>query len=93
MSRVIPPGYVLGTDGKVYPDRPLSHDQRAAIVGRVHYLSHDEHLSVRQIITRLGEEGFYASVGTVHAWLRWRCDGCVQVGGNVTPEQSGGGRR
>jgi hypothetical protein len=89
VKRHIPPGYVLGADGKVYPYRPLTDEQRTAMVGRVHYMRHADHLSVRGIIARLAGEGFRASVGTVHTWLGWQCDRCS---GEVSraPEQPAG---
>lgn len=88
-----PLGCVRGLDGKTYPTQPLHPDDLDHLVGRVHYLSHDEHLSVRQIVARLDiDHGVRRSVGTVHSWLRTSiCDACVQVAPTDTPEQRGGG--
>jgi hypothetical protein len=83
-----PPGYIRGTDGKVYPYRRLTDEQRASWVGKVHYLHHAERLSIRDILNTLQGEGFYCSVGTVHAWLKsWRCTEC-SGGAKDSPEHS-----
>jgi len=64
----------LGLDGKTYPSGPLSTEDRAFVVGRVHYLRHDESLSVRQIVRRLADEhGLRRSVGSVSAYLAEPC--------------------
>lgn len=72
---------VLGTDGKTYPDRWLSADDRAFLTGRVHHLRHAEDLSVRQIIARIQtDHSVRRSVGWVAGVLKdWRCDHCSGV--------------
>lgn len=83
--RVLPPGYVIGADRKLYPYHPLDEATRGVIVGKVHRLSHAG-LSVRQIVARLAEDGFRVSVGTVHGWLKtWRCNDCS--GGSIRPPE------
>ncbi len=80
-----PVGHVLGGDGKFYRARSLTNDDRGYIVGRVHYLAHDEGESVRGIVARLGAEGIRVSVGAVAGYLLWVCDHCSGVR-NETPE-------
>lgn len=77
----VAPRCVRGRDGKVYPAWPLTADEREFLVGRVHYLSHRERLSVRSIIRRLDQDHrVRRSLGTVHSWLHgWTCDGCSGV--------------
>jgi hypothetical protein len=78
---------VIGTDGKTYPDRWLSPDDRAFLAGAVHHLHHDERLSVRQILTRIeADHGVRRSVGWAAGILKaWRCDHC-SGDPNATPE-------
>jgi hypothetical protein len=80
---------VTGSDGKTYPIRPLGGDELEFLIGRAHYLSHDEHLSIRQIVRRLeSDDGPAArrSVGTISAWLAQPCVRCFQVSQNHPPE-------
>ncbi|MBI0294471.1 hypothetical protein JBE04_08245 [Streptomyces sp. PRKS01-29] len=89
--RELTAGSVLGLDGKTYPPR-LSVDDRRFLFGRVHYLSHDERLSVRQIIDRLiADHGVQRSVGWVSSTLRKPCTACVQARRNETPEHPAAG--
>ena len=81
---------VRGADGKWYLRRSLTTSDREYLVGRCHYLSHDEHLSIRQMIARIAAENELAlSVGTVSHYLRgWQCDHQQCSGGaNEAPEQ------
>jgi hypothetical protein len=75
---VAPSGRVLGIDGKTYPAWSMHLDDLDFLRGRVHFLAHHEHLSIRQIVTRIEEDhGVHRSVGTVHSWLTdWRCEHC-----------------
>jgi hypothetical protein len=75
------PSRCTGLDGKTYPRRPLPAAGRAFLIGRAHYLAHDEQLSTRQIVARLTEENnVRRSVGSVHSWLAQPCEACpVQV--------------
>lgn len=72
---------VLGLDGKSYPSNPLPSDDLDFVRGRVHYLHHDEGLSVRQIVARLEDDNnVKRSVGSVSAYLtRWLCAECSGV--------------
>jgi hypothetical protein len=70
---------VLGVDGKSYPEY-VPAEQRARIAGRVHYLSHAEGLSVRQIVARLeADHGIRRSVGWVSTTLRTKQ--CIKCSG------------
>lgn len=82
---------VRGLDGKTYPPSALCLADRSYLVGRAHYLAHDEGLSVRQIVARLElDHGVRRSVGSVSTWLRtWTCDLC-SGGAKHTPEQAQG---
>lgn len=80
-----------GVDGKNYPARPLRRDDLLHLVGRVHFLSHHDGLSVRQIVRHLEEEyGIRRSVGSVSAYLNAYC--CIRCSGagNETPEHPEG---
>lgn len=79
---------VIGVDGKTYPPRRMSVTDREFLRGRVHCLSHDENLSVRQIIDRLiTDHGVQRSVGWVFDVLRnYHCSACVQVSSSGAPE-------
>lgn len=92
VSSFTKPEHVRGLDGKTYPASRLSQADRAELAGFVHARCH-EGMSVRRIVAILGEGfGVRRSVGWVVGVLReWRCPACVQVSGNHTPEQSGGG--
>ncbi|MER5259747.1 hypothetical protein [Streptomyces sp. NPDC002855] len=72
------PARILGLDGKSYPGAWLSADDRTRLVGIAHRLSHEEGLSVRQIIARIADDyGIRRSVGWVSTALRtWKCSGC-----------------
>lgn len=90
----IAPGDTLGLDGKRYPPR-VDTGSRAFLSGRVHYLHHDKHLSVRQIVARLSDEnGVTRSVGWVSSTLKAPCEACVQVATFGAPEHpvAGGGQ-
>jgi IS30 family transposase len=67
---------ITGLDGKTYVS--MSPELKQWIVGRVHHLAHDEHLSIRQIVKTLDERhNVRVSVGAAHGYLRsWRCLGC-----------------
>ncbi|MFD8640816.1 hypothetical protein ACFV14_10960 [Streptomyces zaomyceticus] len=79
---------VIGQDGKTYPPRRMSKLDREFLRGRVHCLSHDENLSVRQVVARLADDhGVQRSVGWVFDVLRnYRCTACVQVVPSAAPE-------
>lgn len=83
------PTRILGLDGKSYPGVWLSTDDRTRLVGIVHALSHDNGLSVRQIIARIVDDyDIRRSVGWVSTALRtWTCPGCSGAQ-NETPEQA-----
>jgi len=77
-----------GADGKTYPARALTPEDRLRLIGRVHYLSHAENLSVRKIVARLDAEGVTRSVGSVSEYLtRYQCSRCSGVQ-NEPPEHS-----
>ena len=79
------PAYILGLDGKRYPSRPLTQRERAYLIGRAHYLAHDEGLSVRQIAARLTDEtGLTRAVGTIAGYLKYRCIKCSGASDVVT---------
>ncbi|MFZ4894653.1 hypothetical protein ACL9RL_09400 [Plantibacter sp. Mn2098] len=86
----LPPGYLYGLDGKVYPTRPRKPNEMAAVAGLSHRLSH-EGLSTRQIVAALEERhGIRRSVGSVNGDLtKWRCGDCSGEPDNP-PEQPGG---
>ena len=76
---------VAGEDGKTY--RIYSAEYRRYQVGRIHYLSHNEGLSVRKIVSALANEGHHVSVGKVHHCLtQWTCEGCSPES-HGSPEQ------
>ncbi|MGV4890386.1 hypothetical protein ACSR0Z_27980 [Streptomyces viridosporus] len=85
---------VLGVDGKSYPGQWLNLSDRTRLIGTVHQLSHDDGLSVRQIVARLaGDYGIRRSVGwTSEALRKWTCQRCpagVQETQMSTPEHLG----
>lgn len=79
-------GRILGTDGKQYPDRWLSADDRAFLAGAVHHLHHSG-VSVRRLLVRIeAEHGIQRSVGWAAGVLKsWRCADC-SGGQNRSPE-------
>lgn len=84
--------FITGMDGKLYPRGPLTPSDRDYVIGRVHYLSHDLGLSVREIREYLlYNHALRRSVGSVAAYLREPCVKC-SGGRDATPEQSGGAR-
>lgn len=85
------PERVLGTDGKTYPSRWYSAETREWLAGRVHYLSHDEGMSVRRIQAALAEQhDVRRSVGWISSVLTgMRCNHCSGES-NESPEQSAG---
>lgn len=90
MSHTTPQGHIRGIDGKFYPPL-LPEDDRQWLMGRVHYLSHDDRLSIRQIQAAiLQENGVRRSVGWISGVLHggFTCEACpgVQVSPNATPE-------
>lgn len=81
------PERVRGLDGKTYPSYRWRGEDLAHVIGRCHYLAHDEGLSVRQIVARLAAEGITRSVGSVSEYLsRNHCVGC-SGDESVPPEQ------
>jgi hypothetical protein len=71
---------VKGLDGKTYRAKAMTPVQRTALVSRVHYLSHIEHMSVRGIVAALEDvNSVRVSVGAVHKYLsNWRCEVCQE---------------
>jgi hypothetical protein len=80
---------ITGTDGKTYPARWQTPQDREWLKGRVHYLHHNQQLSVRQIRAVLAEDhNVRRSVGWVSGVLNtWRCDHNTCSGDrNLSPE-------
>jgi predicted transcriptional regulator len=73
-------GRKVGQDGKTYPLRkPTDQELRYQLISRVHYLRHDEGLSIRGIVAKLRADhsDLAPSVGTVSAWLKvFTCGQC-----------------
>jgi len=76
----------VGLDGKTYPRFRLTAEEADFVVGRCHYLAHDEGLSVRQIAKRLYDDhGLRRAVGTIAGYLAQPCEKC-SGGQTAAPE-------
>lgn len=70
---------VKGKDGKSYPSKQRTPEQRFNVLWWVHYYRHVRHLSMPGIVAALQEhQGVRVSLGTVHRYLKAKCDLCGQ---------------
>jgi hypothetical protein len=72
----LPPGYLVGIDGRLHPARLHDANTRAYFHERCHQLRHDHGLTYRQIIAAFADEGLKISFGSVSNLLRRPCASC-----------------
>ena len=77
---------ITGLDGKIYPRRPATADERVQVVALVHERVHAG-ASYRSVVAELEAFGARRSLGTVASYFTgWRCPDCVQVTDSDAPE-------
>jgi len=75
-----------GRDGKDYPARPLTRQERARAIRLAHQLVHDHHLSVRVAQQVMADRyGIRRAVGSIaHDLEAFECQACAEPE-HVTP--------
>ncbi len=87
IRRVMRAENITGLDGKGYPRRPATSEERLEVVAWVHDRVHAG-LSYRQVVAELEAFGARRSLGTVASYVtNWVCPDCVQVADFDAPEQ------
>ena len=67
-----------GRDGKSYPARPLSRQERGAVIRRAHHLVCEQGLSIRAAQAQMAEDGTRRSRGAITADLaNYECPACA----------------
>ena len=70
----------VGLDGKSYPGRVLTRQERGQAIRLAHQLVHDRHLSIRAARRVMAQShGIWRSVGSIAADLQnFECPACAE---------------